>query len=256
MSASGTEPSFCLPSARWRRRAVPVIGLTGTIGSGKSQVAALLGRRGAHVIDADSVGHEVLDEPEITRQVVERFGSRVLDATAPGGAAGDSRVDRRALGAIVFADHGALHDLEAILHPRMRERFEAIIDRLSLDAAAPAVVLDAAILLEAGWDSLCDLVVFVDAPLPLRQERVARGRGWSAEALQVREDAQWSCARKRARADLVLENDSSIEGLEQLVDRLFLAVTGGGPGALIFGGSALFACESQRPPALVDGECR
>ena len=93
------------------------------------------------------------------------------------------------------------------------------------DGKAPAVVLDAAILLEAGWDSLCDLVVFVDASQPVRLERVARDRGWTAEVLQAREAAQWPRDRKLGRADIVIHNDSSLEILDQNVDRLFRLVT-------------------------------
>jgi len=90
---------------------------------------------------------------------------------------------------------------------------------------APAVVLDVAILLEAGWDNLCDLVVFVDASQPVRLHRVARGRGWTAEVLQAREAAQWPRERKLSRADLVIHNDSSLEILDQNVDRFFRLAT-------------------------------
>ena len=92
-------------------------------------------------------------------------------------------------------------------------------------ACAPAVVLDAAILLEAGWDNLCDLVVFVDASQPVRLHRVARDRGWTAEVLQSREAAQWPRERKLSRADIVIHNDSSLEILDQNVDRLFRLAT-------------------------------
>jgi len=224
-SCSGVFSLASLPvPVRWKHGAVPVIGLTGAIGGGKSQVAALLGQRGAVVIDADRVGHEVLEQPEVRRQVIERFGALVVahgpDATASLGA-----IDRQALGSIVFASRPALDDLEAIVHPQMRQQFEAIIDHESVRGRAPAVVLDAAILLEAGWDNLCDLVVFVDASQPVRLHRVARGRGWTAEVLQAREAAQWPRERKLSRADIVIHNDSSLEILDQNVDRLFRLAT-------------------------------
>jgi dephospho-CoA kinase len=173
------------------------------------------------VIDADAVGHEVLDQSEVRRQVLERFGPRVLDSSSACGELNGGSIDRRALASIVFADPDALHALEAILHPRMLRRFEASIERLRNEALVPAIVLDAAILREAGWDSLCDLVIFVEAPLPLRQQRVARGRGWSVEDLRMREAVQWASARKRATADIVLTNDCSLEQLERAVDRFF-----------------------------------
>ncbi|MGZ3468804.1 MAG: dephospho-CoA kinase [Isosphaeraceae bacterium] len=222
-SCSGAFSLASLP-VRWKHGAVPVIGLTGAIGSGKSQAAALLGKRGAVVIDADRVGHEVLEHPEVRRQVIERFGALVVahgpDATASLGA-----IDRRALGSIVFASRPALDDLEAIVHPPMRQQFEAIIDHESVRGCSPAVVLDAAILLEAGWDNLCDLVVFVDASQPVRLHRVARDRGWTAEVLHAREAAQWPRERKLSRAEIVIHNDSSLEILDQNVDRLFRLAT-------------------------------
>jgi len=216
------------PSARTARRSpgtIPVIGLTGTVGAGKSAVAAKLGARGAVVIDADAVGHETLRRPEVAAQVEARFGTGVLDA--------EGAVDRRALGRVVFADPSARRDLETLVHPPMFEAFErAIADAERGDA--PFVVLDAAILLETGWDRACDLVVFVDAPRPLRLERVGTSRGWTDEQLRARESAQWPGERKKSRADYVLLNDGSSTALDEAVDRLVdwagerLAGTAGG----------------------------
>ena len=138
----------------------------------------------------------------------------------------DGSIDRRALGSIVFADASALRDLEAILHPVMRRRFEEIIARQTREGTAPLVVLDAAILLEAGWDSLCDLIVFVDASLPVRLDRVARSRGWTAQVLRAREAAQWSCEQKRARAHVRFRNEATLEDLDRNVDGLFGILTG------------------------------
>ena len=224
--SSSCSDAFSLASlpGRWKHGAIPVIGLTGAIGGGKSQVAALLDKRGAVVIDADRVGHEVLEHPEVRRQVIERFGAGVVEH-GPDAAATLGPINRQALGSLVFAARPALDDLEAIVHPQMRQQFEAIIDRESVRGHAPAVVLDAAILLEAGWDKLCDLLVFVDASQPLRLQRVAHGRGWTAQALQAREAAQWPRERKLSRADIVIHNDSSLETLDQNVDRLFRLVT-------------------------------
>jgi dephospho-CoA kinase len=223
-SCFGVFSMASLPD-RWQHGAVPVLGLTGAIGGGKSQVASLLGKRGAFVIDADLVGHEVLEQPEICRQVIERFGPGVLGHGADAAVAPVS-INRRALGSIVFASRQALDDLEAIVHPPMRRRFEVLIEREAVRGKAPAVVLDAAILLEAGWDSLCDLVVFVDASLPVRLQRVARDRGWTEEVLQNREAVQWPRDRKLGRADIVIHNDSTLEILDQEADRLFRLVTG------------------------------
>ncbi|MGC8642413.1 MAG: dephospho-CoA kinase, partial [Isosphaeraceae bacterium] len=90
-----------------------------------------------------------------------------------------------------------------------------------------AIVLDAAILFEAGWDRLCDLVVFIDAPFPVRLGRVARQRGWTAEVLQARETAQWPVDVKRERASVRVRNDASLDALEQNADRLLEIVNRG-----------------------------
>jgi dephospho-CoA kinase len=182
------------------------------MGSGKSRVAAMLAALGAKVIDADAVGHALLDQNPVRDQVVARFGAGVL---APAADAESVRpIDRRVLGGIVFADQRELQALEAILHPRMRRTFERAIGRAERQGRYPAVVLDAAVLFEAGWESLCDQVIFVDASRERRLERLARDRGWTEPMLESRERAQWPEAEKRRRADVVLANNE--DGIERL----------------------------------------
>jgi dephospho-CoA kinase len=253
MSPSPLEISTTLTGRRWKHGSVPVIGLIGGIGSGKSRVAAALAAHGAMVIDADQVGHEVLDQPEVSRAVLERFGERIRASSEDG--ANGPRINRRALGAIVFADPAALRDLEALLHPRMEHRFHEAIARAAREATAPAIVLDAAILLESGWDRCCDLVVFVEAPWADRLRRVAASRGWSSDTLRAREQAQWPLDVKRARADKILRNDAGIEALDRLVEDLlsFLARPDAAPSAARDPGGP----HADRRPALaVPGEAR
>jgi dephospho-CoA kinase len=216
------EPSRApLPTELWKHGSIPVIGLTGAIAGGKSEVARILAERGYTVLDADRIGHELLEDDAVRGQIFTRFGTGVgTGADFPEGAT--PRIDRQALAAIVFADPAARRALEAILHPRMRARFLAAIQRelQAGRAAAKAVVIDAAILLEAGWNDLCDRVVWVDAPRPDRIRRAARDRGWSQETFLSREQAQWSCEEKRRCADLVIENDTGFDSLRREVDRL------------------------------------
>jgi len=206
---------------RWKHGAIPVVGLTGGIGGGKSEVAAILAERGWAVIDADSVGHELLDDPGLRGRIVARFGDGITARAGlePGAA---PLIDRGALAAIVFADPVERRALEAILHPLMRARYLTAIERAMPSGRehARAVVLDAAVLLEAGWDDLCDLVVFVDAPRAERMRRAARQRGWSAQAFEARERAQWPCDEKRRRADLVIANDAGVDSLRRELERL------------------------------------
>ncbi len=204
----------------WKHGALPVIGLTGTVGAGKSRVAAELAELGAFVLDADRVGHALLEQRPTREAVVARFGPVVLDPADP------TKVDRKGLGSIVFADERARRDLEALLHPRMRMTFEKAIARVARRREARAVVLDAAILLETGWDDLCDIVLVVDAPRPTRLARVQSQRGWTDGQLAAREVHQWPAARKRERAHAVLENDSDETTLITQVRRFWRGVRG------------------------------
>lgn len=251
MSSFDANPEQSLPR-RWQYGTIPVVGLTGAIGGGKSRFAALLGQHGAALIDADSVGHEVLEVPIIQQQLVDRFGPGVL---RPEGPEGDPRIDRKFLGAIVFADPKARRALEAVVHPEMVHRFETAIGRETRRGLATAIVLDAAILFEAGWDRLCDLTVFVDAPFPVRLERVARDRGWNAEALRAREAAQWPIDVKRRRANLRIGNDASLEALEQNAQRLLTVVTGSAA-ADSFLEKTTFVGHSCEPVAAASGDPR
>ena len=210
------------PRLRWKHGSVPVVGLIGGIGAGKSAAARMLADRGAAVIDADAVGHELLEDPAIRARILERFGAGVLEAVRrrPASRPARPRISRRALGAIVFADAAALRDLESILHPAMRDRFRRAIEHLAREGRSPCVVLDAAVLLEAGWDDLCDLVIFVDAPRPDRLRRVQQSRGWSEATLDARERSQWPLVRKCRRADWIINNDGDLDRLGRELDRL------------------------------------
>jgi dephospho-CoA kinase len=214
----------------WKHGTIPVIGLIGGVGSGKSRVAQLLEQRGAVIIDADAVGHELLRDPGIRGRILERFGPGVLAVPGPeDGRRAEPPLDRRALGAVVFADPSARAALEAIVHPPMRAGFHRAIACGVDEGRAGVIVLDAAILLEAGWDDLCDRIVFVAAPRTERRRRVAATRGWSAEAFAARERAQWPEDRKRRRAHWVLTNDAGADGLDEEVDRLVSWLRDGAP---------------------------
>jgi dephospho-CoA kinase len=229
---------------RWKHGGVPVLGLIGGIGGGKSSAARLLADRGAAVIDADAVGHELLEDPSIRDRVVERFGAGVLEGS-PSGGAGPSRISRRALAAIVFGEAAALRDLEAILHPAMRDRFLRTIQRLTREGGRTCIVLDAAVLLEAGWDDLCDRIAFVDAPRPERLRRVKQSRGWSEATLESRERAQWPVEAKRQHADWIITNEGGPDRLGPEIERLCAWLHGGAaPEATSAGSSTRLACST------------
>ena len=196
-----------------------IIGIVGGIASGKSLVAGQLQRLGAVRLDADRAGHEALREPEVEIACRQRWGDAIF---AP-----DGRVDRRALARIVFAPAPdgprELAALEQLTHPRIAAKLMAEIERCRR-AGAPAAVLDAAVMLKAGWDRMCDIIVFVDTPRELRMQR-ARERGWSDEDFAAREAAQETLNVKRRRADVSIDNSGFTEDTQAQVVRLWRALT-------------------------------
>lgn len=186
-----------------------LIGLTGGIGSGKSTVAGMLAELGAYVIDADRVGHDVYRPgSEGFRRVQEAFGAAVVAA--------DGTIDRRVLGARVFDDGQALARLNALLHPLIGEELRDRITAAVAEDPDRPVVVEAAIMLEAGWRFFERIwVVVVDRETAIA--RVTSSRGLTREEVERRIDAQMTNEERRRRADLVIENDGSIEALRAQV---------------------------------------
>lgn len=195
----------------FRHGAKPTLGLIGGIGAGKSAATKCFAARGGAVIDADALGHEALEQPAIKAALVNRWGERVMKP--------DGRLDRRAIGGIVFADANERAVLEAAVFPYIGGRVREEIAKAQANPAARFVVLDAAVMLEAGWHE-CDKVVYVDAPRELRLARLAARSGWTEADLAAREAAQWPAEQKKARADAVIVNDAGPERLQEQVDRL------------------------------------
>ena len=191
----------------------PVLGLVGGIGAGKSTVADALVRHGGKVVAADSLGHEALERPDILARVVEIWGERGI--LTPEG-----KVDRKKFGRIVFPSPVERSRLEHLVHPYIEGRIREEIDRAVADPAARFVVLDAAIMLEAGWDGVCDKLIYVDAPRPIRLERVQRQRKWTDHDLANREAVQMPPEKKKERADAVVDNGGLPEATAAQVDEL------------------------------------
>jgi dephospho-CoA kinase len=182
---------------------VPVIGVVGGIGSGKSEVARALGRLGCVVADSDALAREILTRPAVRDELVAWWGAGVLGA--------DGQVDRAAVARIVFNDPWARRRLEGLVHPLIHAERRELIDRVAREGAGtvPAVVVDAPLLFEAGVDRECDAVIFVEAPWEVRLERVKRTRGWDAAELERREAAQMPLEEKRRRSGFVVDNGGS-----------------------------------------------
>lgn len=203
---------------------VPVVGLTGGIAAGKTTVSQRLASLGAHVIDADRVGHRVLMRGgEAHDAVVDAFGIGILDETG--------EIVRSRLGRIVFADPDRLAALNRLTHPPMAERMRREIDEVrSRPSAPPFIVLDAAVLFEAGWEALCDEVWTVSTGAERALERLVSRNRLTPDAAHARIDAQLGNAEREARADHVIRNDGSLDALAAAVDAMAASVGGGGDG--------------------------
>jgi dephospho-CoA kinase len=196
----------------------PVIGLLGGIGSGKSRVAGALAEAGATVVDADRLCHEALDRADVRQRVVQRWGEPICGP--------DGRVDRRRLGRIVFGAPDELKALTDILWPAIRPETLRRIEAGQADANTRAVVLDAALLLEAGWRDLCDRMVFVSTPAALRAQRVLAQRGWGKEELLTRESMQMPLEAKRAEADYLVDNGGPWPACREQLHEVLANITG------------------------------
>ena len=194
-----------------------VVGLTGGIGSGKSTVSALLAERGAVVLDADVFARQVVEPGAPAHAaVVERFGPGVLLA--------DGRIDRPALAEVVFADPQARAELNAIIHPAVRD---AMGRRLAEEAGSGddrIVVLDIPLLVESGRDGMAGVIV-VDCPEDVAVRRLVERRGMAEEDARRRVEAQADRPTRLARANLVIDNSGSMEHLEAEVKRAWARIT-------------------------------
>ncbi len=190
------------------------IGLTGNIGTGKSTVLRYLAERGAAVIDADALAHQAIAPGGPAYQaVLDLFGTQIL---AP-----DGSIDRKALGAIVFADPAKLAQLEAIVHPAVFE----LAQRILHETAAPVIVIEAIKLLESGrLLKLCDEVWVVTADEDSQLRRLMQGRGMSEAEARQRMAAQSPQEEKVKRATRVIDNSGSLEQLYEQLDRLWREV--------------------------------
>ena len=181
------------------------IGLTGGIATGKSTVGALLAARGLPVLDADQFAREALAPGSAgAREVLEHFGAQVR-ASAPGEGP-EPAIDRGAVGRIVFADSGERRWLEQLVPPLVRARFAAELERLRQE---PVVVLMIPLLFEAELEGLCSEVWLVDCSEEQQLQRLMGREGLEEAEARRRIGAQWPLARKRALADVVIDNDST-----------------------------------------------
>ena len=212
-AADGTAtPHFALGTPHSGR---PVIGLAGGIASGKTFVAQQFAGLGCAVVDADRMGHELLEKPEVRQALRRRFGKEIFD---PSG-----QVNRQQLGAVAFSSRERLETLNSIVHkdlwPKVVQAVQAACRR-----DVPAVVLDAALILEKGLDKLCTVVLYIEAPEEVRRIRARQQRGWEPAEVTRREAVQVSLKAKRERADYIIDNSRSPEHTLEQIRRILSCI--------------------------------
>ncbi len=181
--------------------------LVGGVGSGKSTLAKWLGDRfSIPVVDADKLGHVALKQPEVIEQLLERFGSGIVGS--------DGEIDRSELGGLVWGDDSqavqARRDLERIVHPVIQGEMREAIEKARREGKR-GIVIDAAVVIEAGWHQFCDRLIFVDTPEEKRVKHVIDSRNWSEQELKKRERSQLDLETKRKYAHFVVDNSGSVE---------------------------------------------
>ncbi|MFH1086999.1 MAG: dephospho-CoA kinase [Chloroflexota bacterium] len=190
-----------------------VIGLTGNIATGKTTVARILAELGAVVIDADKVGHEVLEQDsDVKKELVAAFGADILGP--------EGKIDRARLARKAFADGAKTARLSEITHPRIYSRVK---ERIAAEKArgTGVVVLEAALLFEAGWTDLADQVWVTVVPPEVSLARTRKPRGVSDKELLDRLNSQMPAQEKARRADVVIDNSCSLEEVRVRVAELW-----------------------------------
>jgi dephospho-CoA kinase len=189
------------------------IGLTGGIGSGKSTVAKILAEFGAPIIDADKVAHTTYaPNGAAYAAVVDAFGEEIV--------AQDRTIDRKKLGAIVFGNPDRLNKLTSIVWPATLQSIRENLSDLRASAKTP-VIVEAAILIEANWQSLCDEIWLVRATRQAVIDRIECQRGLKPAETEARIRAQLSDDERARHASLVIDNNGSLDELREVLSRVW-----------------------------------
>jgi dephospho-CoA kinase len=181
----------------------PIIGIAGGIGSGKSFVANLFAQLGCAVLDADAQVRQAYADPQVLQVLRQWWGDGIFRP--------DGAVHRSAIARKVFGDPKERERLEALLHPMVARFRDGEMKNLASNPKTVAFVWDTPLLFEAGLNSQCDAVVFIDTPLHLRLRRVSQARGWDEAELLKREKLQWPLDTKREISDYFIENTADAD---------------------------------------------
>lgn len=197
-----------------------IVGLAGGVASGKSHIAAIFREWGAAVIDADLLGHAVLRLDHVKREICRRFGHQLL--------ADNGEINRQKLGQLVFEDsplgRERLRELELVTHPEIEQRMREQLEQYR-QQGYKVLMLDAPVMFKAGWDQICNRILFIDCPRSIRLQR-ALNRGWSEQEFSFREATQLPVEEKRRRATDVITNDGDNTTTMDQARRLWKVWTG------------------------------
>ena len=200
-----------------------LVGLTGNIGSGKSTVAQLLSERGATIIDADVLARRAVESgTPAYRAIAERWGTSILSP--------DGSIDRAALRRVVFSEPQQLEQLNKIVHPAV-EKMRATLVEQARQRGDRVVVCDIPLLFEKKMTGKFDRIVLVDAPRPVRLDRLVRERGLRETEAMDMIVAQMPAELKRARADFVIDNDDTLTQLDLKVSEVWSVLQQAAEGA-------------------------
>ena len=190
------------------------VGLTGGIGSGKSELSRFFTKWGAYVFDADKEAKIIIDTKEtVQKEIIAEFDTNILNA--------ENKIDRKKLARIAFQDEGHQLRLNSIMHPYVFQEIDKQFDNVSSANKHKIFVVDAALIYESGADTHMDFVIVITSLLRFRAER-AMGRGnMTREDFMKRVDLQWTDKDKAHMADFIISNNNSLEGLKKDARKIF-----------------------------------
>ena len=190
------------------------VGLTGGIGSGKSEVSKFFNKWGAFIFDADKEAKNIIDKNEKAQQeIIREFGSDVINI--------DTKIDKQKLARVAFQDEFHQLNLNSIIHPYVFKKIDETFDKIKLDNKHKIFVVDAALIYESGADTHMDYVIVVTSLLRYRTERVMSRQNITRDDFMKRVALQWSDGDKEHLADFIIQNNSDLKGLEKESKNIF-----------------------------------
>ncbi len=187
------------------------VGLTGSIGTGKSTVEYILNELGAYTIDADKIVHQLLEKPQIIEKIKKKFGKDVIK---------DGKIDKKKLAQIIFSDKNKKKVLENILHPEVFKQIQNFFKEVEKKDPCAVAVADVPLMIETGSYKNYDIVIVVYAPKELQLKRL-KAKGMSEEEAIARIKAQMDIEKKKEYADIIIENTGTIDQLKEKVKEVY-----------------------------------